>query len=97
MPRHLYTLFGLALVRGVGLGALMAIALTMTDSQSHTSILMAAVMGATLALTTNLRAISMAFGLPILAIVFVTTLWLQIIDVWLCSIIFTICAGLMAA
>lgn len=101
VPRDLHVLIALALVRGIGLGAFMLMGMLIvesqvqTQSQSQTALLMGSIMAITLSLTTNLRAISMAFGLPIAIIVYATTLWLGIMEFWLCNFVFFGVVGLV--
>ena len=94
-PRDAHLLVYLALARSIGLGTFNAIGLTMVGPQEQTALLMGAVMAGTLALTTNVRAITLAFGLPNIFIVWGMTLWLGIMDFWLCMIVFSVMTGLV--
>src|SRR5210317_2405833 len=63
-PRDANLLVYLALARSIGLGAYNTIALTMVGPAEPTALLRGAVMAVTLYLKTNVRAITLAFGLP---------------------------------
>ena len=90
VPGYMQTLILLALGRGICIGSMIAVGMTVTTPLGQTSLLMCAIMGATLALTTNVRAISLAFGWPILFISFIGMVWTQAMDVWMGGMIYAI-------
>ncbi len=94
-PRDAHMLVYLALARSIGLGTFNSFGLTMVGPQEQTALLMGAVMAGTLALTTNVRAITLAFGMPNIFIVWGMTLWLGIMDFWLCVVVFSVLIGLV--
>lgn len=94
-PRDANLLVYLALARSIGLGAFNTIALTMVGPAEQTALLMGAVMAGTLSLTTNVRAITLAFGLPNIFLVWGVTLWLEIMDFWLAMFVFSVMTGLI--
>jgi len=94
-PRDAHLLVYLALARSFGLGAFNAIALTMVGPEEQTALLMGAVMAGTLSLTTNVRAITLAFGLPNIFLVWGMTLWLGVMNFWLAMFVFSVMTGLI--